>query len=58
VIRHGTQTLIAAFDVVTGTVIGEVGDTRTEADFVAFLEVLIANRCASPRSTLCHAREA
>ena len=43
-IRHGTQTLIAAFDVVTGTVIGEVGDTRTEADFVAFLEVLFATR--------------
>jgi hypothetical protein len=41
-IRHGTQTLIAAFDVVTGTVMGEVGDTRTEADFVAFLEVLFA----------------
>jgi transposase len=41
-IRHGTQTLIAAFDVVTGTVMGEIGDTRTEADFVAFLEVLFA----------------
>jgi DDE superfamily endonuclease len=41
-IRHGTQTLIAGFDVVTGAVIGKVGDTRTEADFVAFLETLFA----------------
>ena len=33
-IRHGTQTLIAAFDVVSGKVIGTVGDTRTEQDYV------------------------
>jgi hypothetical protein len=31
-VRHGTQTLIAAFDVVTGKVQGLVGDSRTEAD--------------------------
>jgi len=31
-IRHGTQTLIAAFDVVTGKVQGSVGNSRTEAD--------------------------
>ena len=41
-IRHGTQTLIAAFDVVTGKVQGIVGDSRTEADFVACLEALFA----------------
>jgi DDE superfamily endonuclease len=41
-IRHGTQTLIAAFDVVSGTVIGTVGDTRTEQDYVSFLESLFA----------------
>lgn len=41
-IRHGTQTLIAAFDVVTGKVIGTVGDTRTEQDYVSFLESLFA----------------
>src|SRR3954471_19915917 len=29
-LRHGTQTMIAAFDVVTGRVVGTVGDTRTE----------------------------
>jgi transposase len=41
-IRHGTQTLIAAFDVVSGTVIGTVGDTRTEQDYVSFLQSLFA----------------
>lgn len=41
-IRHGTQTLIAAFDVATGKVQGTVGDSRTEADFVAFIEALFA----------------
>ena len=41
-IRHGTQTLIAAFDVVSGEVQGVVGDSRTEADFVAYLEALFA----------------
>jgi transposase len=39
-IRHGTQTLIAAFDVVSGKVIGTVGDTRTEQDYTNFLESL------------------
>lgn len=42
-IRHGTKALIAAFDVVTGKVRGTVGDTRTEADFVAFLRDLFAS---------------
>jgi transposase len=41
-IRHGTQRLIAAFDVVSGTVIGTVGDTRTEQDYVSFLQSLFA----------------
>ncbi len=35
--RHGTQTLIAAFDVVTGKLHGVVGERRTEQDFVAIL---------------------
>ena len=39
-IRHGTQALIAAFDVATGVVCGTVGDRRTEADYVVFLERL------------------
>src|SRR3954469_13805328 len=42
-IRHGTQTLTAAFDVASGKVIGTVGDTRTEQDYVSFLESLLAN---------------
>jgi hypothetical protein len=37
--RHGTQTLIANFDVVTGQVISpSVQDTRTEEDFVKHIE--------------------
>jgi len=42
-IRHGTKALIAAFDVTTGKVLGIIGDTRTEADFVSFLENLFAS---------------
>ena len=38
--RHGTQTLIAAFDVVTGQIQDVVGDTRAEEDHVKFLETL------------------
>ena len=45
-IRHGTKALIAAFDVATGKIRGTVGDSRTEADFVSFLEDLFAS--ASP----------
>ena len=40
-IRHGTQTLIAGFDVATGHVIGEVGETRTEKDYANFVESVI-----------------
>lgn len=41
-IRHGTQCLIANFEVATGEVISPtIGDTRTEADFAAHLEALI-----------------
>lgn len=39
--RHGTQTLIAALRVDTGTVHAQCGPTRTEADFAAFTEGLI-----------------
>jgi transposase len=41
-IRHGTQTLIAGFDVATGRVMGRIGDTRTEQDFADFLQQLLA----------------
>ena len=43
-IRHGTKALIAAFDVASGKVIGTIGDTRTEADFVSFLDKLFASK--------------
>ncbi len=45
-VRHGTQTLIAHFDVVTGRVGGTIANTRTEADFVSFLDGLL--RSAAP----------
>ena len=48
-VRHGTQALIAALDVATGKVTGSVADTRTEADFVAFLEALFAAAVPSMR---------
>ena len=52
--RHGTQTLIAAFDVATGQIQGTVGDTRTEADHVSFLESLFASSSATtPWRVVC-----
>ena len=42
-IRHGTKALIAAFDIATGKVCGTISDTRTEADFVSFLQTLFAS---------------
>lgn len=42
-IRHGTQCLLANFDVVSGQVVAPtVSDTRTEADFVAHLRQTVA----------------
>lgn len=41
--RHGTQTLIACFDVATGQVHGRVGERRTEADDAAFLETVLSS---------------
>ena len=42
-IRHGTQTLIASFDVVSGEVIHPtIGDTRTEADGFNHIQQLLA----------------
>ena len=42
-IRHGTQTLIASFDVVSGEVIHPtIGDTRTEADYLNHIQQLLA----------------
>ena len=42
-IRHGTQTLIASFDVVSGQVIhSTVGETRTEADYLTQIQQTLA----------------
>jgi transposase len=37
-IRHGTQALIAAFDVQNGKMLGHCGDTRTRDDLETFME--------------------
>lgn len=39
-IRHGTQALIAAFEITTGEVLGQCGATRTGDDLEAFMERL------------------
>lgn len=42
-IRHGTQTLIASFDVASGQVAeATVGDTRCESDYLSHVRQLIA----------------
>jgi len=48
-IRHGSKALIAAFAVATGKVRGNVGDTRTEADFVSFLDNLFTSAALAAR---------
>jgi transposase len=47
--RHGTQTLIAAFDVATGKVEGVIGNTRTEKDFARFLRRLLNSAASDVR---------
>ena len=48
-IRHGTQSLIAAFDVATGEVHGLVSEQRTEQDYARFLENLLASGTPTTR---------
>lgn len=51
-IRHGTQTLIASFDVASGRVIdATIGDTRTEADYLSHVQHTIAT---DPEATKWH----
>jgi len=48
-IRHGTQCLIANFEVATGHILSPtVGPTRTEQDFVTHIEQTIATQPESP----------
>ena len=51
-VRHGTQTLIASFDVGSGKILHEsIGQTRTEADFLAHLQQMIQ---ANPKIVKWH----
>lgn len=51
-IRHGTQTLIASFDIASGQVVqGNIGATRNEADYLAHIRQLIAT---DPNATKWH----
>lgn len=50
--RHGTQTLIAAFDVASGKVRARVGDTRKENDFAGFLDDLLSSATALTKWTI------
>ncbi len=41
-LRHGTQTLIASFDVSSGKILQEsIGQTRTESDFLSHLQQMV-----------------
>jgi transposase len=48
-IRHGTQSLIAALHVATGQVSGSIDQTRTEIDFVSFIEWIVDYSCAKKK---------
>lgn len=51
-IRHGTQSLISSFDVVSGKIVcPKGGDTRTEADYSEHIESVIAS---DPKATKWH----
>jgi putative transposase len=50
--RHGTQTLIASFDVANGQIVqANVGETRTEADYLHHVQQLVA---ADPAASKWH----
>ena len=46
--RHGTQSLLCAFEVHRGRVVGDCGDTRTAADLVRFMETVAGQYPAGP----------
>jgi putative transposase len=51
-IRHGTQTLIASFNVATGAIVqASVGATRTEVDYLTHVQQTIAT---TPNATKWH----
>lgn len=51
--RHGTQTLIASFNVATGRITqADVGDTRTEEDLSTHIKALLAQHPDAPKTHL------
>jgi transposase len=51
-LRHGTQTLIASFNIAQGAVVhATVGETRTEADYLSHIQSLIE---AVPKASKWH----
>jgi hypothetical protein len=46
--RHGTQSLLCAFEVHRGRVVGACGDTRTAADLVSFMETVAVQYPTGP----------
>lgn len=48
-IRHGTQSLMAALHVATGQVSASVDQTRTESDFVSFIEWIVEQSGATEK---------
>jgi transposase len=51
--RHGTQTLIASFNVASGCIAkADVGDTRTEEDLNAHIKSLLAEHPDAPKTHL------
>ncbi len=47
--RHGTQTLLASFEVATGRVQGTLGARRTEQDLAGFLEARLTSASSATR---------
>jgi len=51
--RHGTQTLIASFNVASGRIAqADVGETRTEEDLKTHIKALLAQPPAAPKTHL------
>jgi hypothetical protein len=49
--RHGTQTLIASFNIATGRIAqADVGDTRTEEDLNTHIQALLAQHPNAPKT--------
>lgn len=49
-VRHGTRTVLASLEIQTGRVIGRVKQRRTSADFLSFMDEVVA---AYPHERLC-----